>query len=111
MHQALRVTRGRGLSRLKAIASVKSIYALAFALLLASGILLTFPPTSALAASCSASCAGGSSISVTNATSCSCTDNAGCSWTTGGQNYASSCASPPPGGGGGEFQIEEGPQN
>jgi hypothetical protein len=110
MYQALRITWGRSLSRLKAIASVKSVYTLAFALLLASGILLAFPPPSALAANCSASCAGGSSISVTNATSCSCTDNAGCTWTTGGSNYASSCASPPPGGGG-EFEIEQGPQN
>jgi hypothetical protein len=92
MFQALRVTRGRTLSSLKATASAKAVYTLAFALLLASGILLAVPPISTLAANCSASCAGGSSITVTDATSCSCTDNAGCTWTVGGHNYASNCA-------------------
>lgn len=96
MYQALRVTRGRTLSCLKAIASVKAAYTLAFALLMASGILLAFPPTGVLAASCSASCAGGSSISVTDATTCSCTDNSGCTWTVNGHNYASNCAIEPP---------------
>ena len=91
MYQALRVTRGRTLSSLKAMASVKAVYTLAFAALLATGILLAVPPTSALAASCSATCEGGSSIEVSSATSCSCQDFIGCTWTSNGRNFAAMC--------------------
>lgn len=94
MNQKSRITLGRTVSSFKAMASVKSIYTLAFALLLASGILVAFPPTSTLAATCSSNCGQGETISVTG-TTCSCTDNSGCTWTSGGKNYSSSCGTVP----------------
>lgn len=93
MYQALRVTWGRTLSGLKAMASVKLVYTLAFAALLATGILLAVPPTSTLAANCSATCAGGASIEVAGASSCSCSDGIGCTWTSGGHEFAQMCGS------------------
>ena len=90
MYQALLATLGCTLSSLKAMASVKTVYTLAFAVLLASGILVTFPPTTTFAATCSSNCGQGETISVTG-TTCSCTDNSGCTWTSGGKNYSSSC--------------------
>lgn len=86
---------GRTLSSLKATAPVKSVYALAFALLLGSALLVAFPPTTTKASTCSASCGQGETISVTGS-SCSCTDNTGCSWTAAdGKNYTSSCGKVP----------------
>ena len=89
------VSRVRTQSRLKAVASVKSIYTIAFALLLTSGILVAFPPTSTLAAACSATCGQGETISIAGASSCSCTDNQGCTWTINGKNYAATCGVQP----------------
>ena len=59
---------------------IYSLYTIGFALVLASGALLTHPPTTALAANCTAQCQYGSNISVSGS-SCSCTDNDGCTWT------------------------------
>ena len=78
-------------SHFKALTSVKSVYALAFALLLATGALVALPPTHTLAADCSANCNQGEKITITGATSCSCEDNKGCTWTFAGKNYSSSC--------------------
>jgi hypothetical protein len=90
-----RTSRVRTLSGLKAMVSMKSVYTLAFALLLASGILVAFPPASSLAANCSASCGQGETITITGATSCSCTDNQGCTWTFAGKSYAQTCGTVP----------------
>lgn len=95
MNQTSRFTLGRRLSGLKASAAVKSVYALAFALLLAGALLVAFPPTTSKASSCSADCGQGETISVKGST-CSCTDNTGCSWTgADGKNYSSSCGKVP----------------
>jgi hypothetical protein len=82
-------------STLKALTSVKSVYTLAFALLLATGTLVALPPTKTLAADCSANCNQGEKITITGATSCSCEDNKGCTWTFAGKNYASECGKVP----------------
>ena len=97
MYQASHLTSGRTVSRLKALVSMKSVYTLAFAALLASATLVAFPTTRTLAADCSAACNGGETISIKGATTCSCTDYQGCTWTSGGTNYASSCGTKPVG--------------
>ncbi len=56
-----------------------SLYALAFALVLASGVLLAYPPI-ALAPSCDANCCDGSKVKV-EGVSCTCQDNLGCTYT------------------------------
>jgi hypothetical protein len=95
MNQTSRFTLGRALSSLKATAPVKSVYALAFALLLASAVLVAFPLTTTKASTCSAACGQGETISVTGST-CSCTDNTGCTWTAAdGKHYESSCGKVP----------------
>ena len=95
MNQTSRFNLRRSLSSLKASAAVKSVYALAFALLLAGALLVAFPPTTTKASTCSATCGQGETISVTGS-SCSCTDNTGCSWTgNDGKNYSSSCGKVP----------------
>jgi len=68
-----------------------SVYAIGFALVLASGVLLTRPPTTVLAASCTAKCQYGSDVHVEGST-CSCTDNTGCTWTESGHSYTQECA-------------------
>lgn len=88
-------TSARTRSKLKALTSVKSVYTLAFALLLATGTLVALPPTKTLAADCSANCNQGEKITITGATSCSCEDNKGCTWTFAGKNYSSSCGTVP----------------
>ena len=82
-------------STLKALTSVKSIYTLAFALLLATGTLVALPPTNTLAADCSANCNQGEKITITGASSCSCEDNKGCAWTFAGKNYSATCGAAP----------------
>lgn len=84
---------------------IYSLYAVGIALVLASGILLSNPPT-VLAAACTASCQYGSSITVSG-TSCSCTDNVGCTFTNSQGTFTQNCAKK----GGDEFEIEEGPVN
>jgi len=91
MPQKLRLAVPRRLSNLKAFASVKSVYTLAFALLLITGTLVAFPPSNTLAANCTANCNQGEAITITGASTCSCTDNVGCTWTFAGKNYSSSC--------------------
>ena len=69
-----------------------SLYTIGFALVLASGVLLTHPPTTALAATCDAQCQYGSAIHVSGS-SCSCTDNVGCTWTnSAGESFTQNCA-------------------
>jgi len=68
-----------------------SLYVFGLALVLASAILLSRPPTTAYAAACAATCQYGSSITVSG-TSCSCTDNDGCTWTENGHTYSQKCA-------------------
>lgn len=90
---------------MKTLSSI-SLYILGFALVLASGILLSHPPTTAFAASCQASCQYGSSI-IVNGSSCSCTDNVGCTFVENGQRYTQNCAKK----GDDEFEVQEGPVN
>lgn len=69
-----------------------SLYVFGLALVLASAILLSHPPTTAFAAACSASCQYGDSITISG-TTCSCTDNVGCTWTAAdGHSYSQNCA-------------------
>lgn len=73
--------------------SLISLYVFGLALVFASVILLAHPPTTAFAAGCFASCQYGSDISVTGST-CSCTDNVGCTWTdSSGKSFSQKCAS------------------
>ena len=65
--------------------------AFVMALVITSAILLSRPPTTACAAQCIALCEVGSDITV-EGTSCSCTDNVGCTWTKDGKKYTQKCA-------------------
>jgi hypothetical protein len=95
MYLTSRITLGRSLSRIKVLASVRSLYTLAFALLLGSAALIAFPMGGTRAASCSAACNQGETINIAGAQSCSCTDNQGCNWTINGKSYSSSCGTIP----------------
>jgi hypothetical protein len=87
---------------------IYSLYAAGFALALAAGVILITPPRTVYACGGWASCQYGESVSIpSGATSCSCTDNVGCTWTKDGKTYTQKCASK----GDGEFEIEEGPVN
>jgi len=67
------------------------VYAFSFVLLLVSGILLAKPPV-VFAADCHAVCKVGSDIFVSGST-CSCTDNQGCTWTgSDGKQHSQNCA-------------------
>ena len=77
---------------------IYSLYALAIGLLLASGILLAHPPI-VLAADCSAQCQYGSNVYVSG-TSCSCTDNLGCTFTNSQGTFTQNCAKK------GELELE-----
>ena len=78
-----------------------SLYSLVIALVLASGIVLANPP-SVFAASCIASCQHGSSVSVSG-TTCSCTDNVGCTFTNSQGTFTQNCAKRS----GSEFELEQ----
>ena len=80
---------------------IYSLYAVGLALVLASGILLANPP-SVFAAACAASCQYGSSISVSGS-SCSCTDNVGCTFTNSQGTFTQNCAKK----GDDEFELEQ----
>ena len=80
---------------------IYSLYALGMALVLATGILLSNPPT-VFAASCTASCNFGGNITVSG-TSCSCEDNKGCTFTNDQGTFRQNCARRA----GDEFGIEE----
>lgn len=76
---------------MKKLSSI-SLYVFGLALILTSALLLSHPPTTAFAAVCVASCQYGSDISVSGS-SCSCTDNTGCTWTASdGKSYSQQCA-------------------
>jgi hypothetical protein len=71
--------------------SLISLYAFGLALVLISALLLTPPPTTALAAGCYALCQYGDAVHVEGDT-CSCTDNVGCTFTKNGKKYSAPCA-------------------
>lgn len=72
---------------------IYSLYAAGFALVLTAGVVLLTPPTTVYACGGYALCQYGDSVTIpSGATSCSCTDNVGCSWTKNGQNYSQPCA-------------------
>lgn len=81
--------------------SIYSLYAVGIALVLASGLLLSNPPT-VCAASCTASCKFGGNITVSG-TSCSCKDDKGCTFTNSEGTFTQNCATKS----GDEFEIEE----
>jgi hypothetical protein len=71
MFQTSRVLTHSALRRFKALPCVKTLYAVAFVVLLASGMLLAFPLTTTFAANCSADCGTGEVINITGAATCS----------------------------------------
>ncbi|HXQ71283.1 MAG TPA: hypothetical protein VN844_12385 [Pyrinomonadaceae bacterium] len=73
---------------------IYSLYAAALAVALAGAVLLLTPPRTVYACTGSASCEHGDSVAIPmGATSCSCQDNVGCSWTKDGVKYSQKCAS------------------
>lgn len=73
---------------------IYSLYAAALAVSLAGAVLLLTPPRTVFACTGSAHCQYGDSVSIpAGATSCSCDDNVGCSWTINGVKYSQKCAS------------------
>ena len=82
---------------------IYSLYAAGFAFALAGAVLLLTPPRTVYACTGSARCQYGENVSIpVGATSCSCVDNVGCSWTINGVTYSQKCASK----GNEEFVIE-----
>lgn len=72
---------------------IYSLYAAAFALALAGAVLLLTPPITVYACTGSARCQYGEGVVIpAGATSCSCVDNVGCSWTLNGVKYSQKCA-------------------
>lgn len=69
---------------------IYSLYAIGIALVLASGIVLSNPPI-VFAADCNARGQYGSSIYVSG-TTCSCTDNVGCTFTNSQGTFTQNCA-------------------
>lgn len=70
-----------------------SLYAVGLALVLVGGAILLTPPTTVYACTGSARCEFGESVVIPlGATSCSCTDNQGCTWVKNGQTYSQPCA-------------------
>ena len=81
-----------------------SLYAAAFALVLAGAAIVLTPPTTVYACGGYASCQYGNSVHIpSGASSCSCTDNVGCTWTVNGKSYSQDCAKK----GGDEFELEQ----
>lgn len=73
---------------------IYSLYAAALAVALAGAVLLLTPPRTVYACTGSAQCEHGNSVTIpSGATSCSCEDNVGCSWTINGVKYSQKCAS------------------
>jgi hypothetical protein len=74
---------------------IYSLYAAAFALVLAGTVVLLTPPTTVYACSGTASCQYGRDVSVPlGASDCHCTDNVGCTWKgSDGKTYTQKCAS------------------
>lgn len=72
---------------------IYSLYAAGFTLALAGAVLLLTPPRTVYACTGSARCQYGENVSIpTGATSCSCEDNVGCTWTINGVKYSQKCA-------------------
>ena len=72
---------------------IYSLYAAAFALVFAGGVILLTPPITVYACTGSAQCQYGDSVSIpSGASDCHCTDNVGCTWTKGGQSFTQKCA-------------------
>jgi hypothetical protein len=69
---------------------IYSLYAMGIGLVLASAIVLVNPPI-AFAASCNANCEYGSNVYVSGS-SCSCTDNVGCTFTNSQGTFTQNCA-------------------
>ena len=69
---------------------IYSLYAMGIGLVLASAIVLVNPPI-AFAASCNAICEYGSNVYVSG-TTCSCTDNVGCTFTNSQGTFTQNCA-------------------
>ena len=69
---------------------IYSLYALGIGLVLASAIVLANPPTT-FAAACTALCQYGSNITVSG-TTCSCTDDVGCTFTNSQGTFTQKCA-------------------
>ena len=93
---------------MKRIYSLYSLYAAAFVLALAGGVILLTPPTTVDACGGYATCRDGSTIFIPDgATECHCIDNDGCTWTKNGKKYTQKCATRTDD----EFLPEEGPDN
>ena len=94
---------------MKRIYSLYSLYAAAFVLVLAGGVILLTPPTTVYACGGYATCGGGTTIFIPDgATECHCKDNVGCDWTDkDGKKYTQKCPTRV----GDEFLPEEGPDN
>ena len=74
---------------------IYSLYAAAFALVLAGAVVLLTPPITVYACTGSASCEYGRDVSIpSGASDCHCTDNVGCTWTKDGKTYTQKCAKP-----------------
>ena len=72
---------------------IYSLYATAFALVLAGAVVLLTPPTTVFACTGSAWCQFGNSVVIpSGASSCNCVDNDGCTWTKDGKSYSQKCA-------------------
>ena len=84
---------------------IYSLYAVGIALVLASGILLSNPPT-VFASICTAICKYGDSITVSG-TKCSCEDNVGCTFTNSQGTFTQKCATKTRD----DFEIEAPPAN
>jgi hypothetical protein len=69
---------------------IYSLYAMGIGLALASTIVLANPPT-VFAADCKANCQYGSNIYVSGS-SCSCTDDVGCTFTNSQGTFTQNCA-------------------
>lgn len=73
---------------------IHSLYAAAFALVLAGAAVVLTPPTTVYACGGYADCQYGDAVHIpSGASSCSCTDNVGCTWTKDGKSYSQKCAS------------------
>ena len=93
---------------MKRIYSLYSLYAAAFVLVLAGGVILLTPPITVYACGGYATCLNGLSIIIPDgATECQCKDNDGCTWTKDGKTYTQKCATKADD----EFLPEEGPDN
>ena len=71
---------------------IYSLYAVAFAVVFAGGVLLLTPPRTVYACTGSALCKNGAGVQIPpGATSCNCVDDKGCTWTIDGRTYSQKC--------------------